>query len=435
MNFQDLHLWFLGDPHNPLYVGVLSKPATSPGVALRYGPDWLRAGFALSEDLPLRDQLYLPPPRQQMAGPVAVGAVDDARPDRWGERVIEWVLNPGRNSLLEYLYFAGDERFGALGVSTSAHDYMPASCGPLPTLSSAQAISDVAAKIEEGKPVAELEARVIRAGGSLGGAKPKALVQINGVPWILKFNSQGSNVDTSLIEHATMTLAAQAGIDVAPTQAVRLLDGHAIAVRRFDRAADAGDRVHAMSAGTALRAANIAPSDFGYPEFAQLLRRRGMPQIMAGDAAELFRRMVFNILMDNTDDHEKNHAVLVLAPWSHGSLKLAPAYDLLPAMSGQVHQQFKCGAKGAESSIANAMSMCVDFGLTAQVAANEVARLIGVVQAWEGHFRSCGVTGSDMNTVQAWLNSGEKLQERDGFSPAVHSRGKKPRPRNPFAPG
>ena len=109
---------------------------------------------------------------------------------------------------MEYLYFAGDDRFGALGVSTSASDYLPASRGPLPTLNSAQAIGDVAAKIEEGKPVAELEAQVIRSGGSLGGAKPKALVQIDGVPWILKFNSQGSNVDTSLIEHATMTLAA-----------------------------------------------------------------------------------------------------------------------------------------------------------------------------------------------------------------------------------
>jgi serine/threonine-protein kinase HipA len=163
------------------------------------------------------------------------------------------------------------------------------------------------------------------AGGSLGGAKPKALVQIDGVPWILKFNSQGSNVDTSLIEHATMTLAAKAGIDVALTQAVRLLDGHAIAVRRFDRTAGAGHRVHAMAAGTALRAASIAPSDFGYPEFAQLLRRRGAPQTMAHDAAELFCRMVFNILMDNTDDHEKNHALPAAAGlFNAGHGRLSP---------------------------------------------------------------------------------------------------------------
>jgi serine/threonine-protein kinase HipA len=434
MNFRELHLWFLGDPARPLYAGALSRPATSPGVALRYGQDWLQTGFALSEDLPLRDQLFLPPPRQQASVPVAVGAVDDARPDHWGERVIEWVLNPGRNTLLEHLYFAGDDRLGALGVSTSASEYAPAPRGPLPGIDRAQSISEVAARIEEGPPISELEAQVIRGGGSLGGAKPKALVQIDGAPWILKFNAQGSNVDTSLIEHATMTLAAKAGLDVALTQAVRLVDGHAIAVRRFDRMEN-GYRLHTMSAGTVLRAANVAPVDFGYPEFAQLLRRQGAPKSMDSDAAELFRRMVFNILMDNTDDHEKNHAALALDPWAHGSLKLAPAYDVLPSMSGQVHQQFRCGALGAESTLANAMSLCEDFGLAAQEAASDVARLIGVVQGWEAHFKACGVTEPDMKTLQAWLNSGEKLHERDNFSQADHSRTRLPKRRNPFAPG
>jgi serine/threonine-protein kinase HipA len=337
--------------------------------------------------------------------------------------------------LLEYLYFAGDDRLGALGVSTSASEYVPAAHGPLPHLEDAQAIGNVVAKIEEGQPVSQLEARVVQAGGSLGGAKPKALVQIDGAPWLLKFNSQGSHVDTSLIEHATMRLAAKAGIDVASTHAVRLIDGHAIAVRRFDRAADGGrHRTHTLSAGTALRAANVALSDFGYPELAQLLRRRGAAQTMDSDAAELFRRMVFNILMDNTDDHEKNHALLVPDPWSHGSLKLAPAYDVLPSMSGQVHQQFRCGAQGAEASLANAMSECEAFGLTPQAAAVEVARLIGVVDGWEEHFRSAGVADADMQTLKAWVDADAKRSERRGFAVEAFGRSKRTRRRvGPFA--
>lgn len=434
MNFRELHLWFVSDRASPIHVGVLTKSATGPGIALRYADGWMKSGFALSEDLPLRDQLFLPPARQQGGQPVAVGAVDDARPDRWGERVIEWVINPGSNSLMEFLYFAGDDRFGALGVSTSATRYEPAPLGPLPTIDRAQEIGEVAAKLEEGQPISKVEAQVLHGGGTLGGVKPKALVQIDGIEWILKFNSLGSNVDTSLIEHATMTMAAQAGIDAAQTQKVRLVDGHAIAIRRFDRTADGKGRLHALSAGTALRAANVAPAEFGYPELAQLLRRLGAPDIMDRDGAELFRRMVFNVLVGNTDDHEKNHALLIADPWRHGRMKLAPAFDVLPAMSGQGHQQFKCGALGSESSLANAMTACEDFGLSPQAAAEEVIRLVGIVNGWRDHFRSCGVGDADMKTLQGWLDSDEKKEEREHFSPKDHLRSGRPKRRNPFSP-
>ena len=84
------------------------------GVSLTYAASWIAHGFRLSEDLPLADIEYLP-----VENSMAAGAVDDARPDRWGERVIQFLDKPPRLSLMEYLYFAGDDRFGVLGVSTS----------------------------------------------------------------------------------------------------------------------------------------------------------------------------------------------------------------------------------------------------------------------------------------------------------------------------
>src|ERR1700753_2388637 len=102
------------------------------GVSLRYADSWLERGFPLSEDLPLISQEFLPSERG-----TAAGAVDDARPDRWGERVIRFIDKPKRLSLLEYLYFAGDDRFGALGVSTSSTEYLPRRLGPLPMLGDA----------------------------------------------------------------------------------------------------------------------------------------------------------------------------------------------------------------------------------------------------------------------------------------------------------
>jgi serine/threonine-protein kinase HipA len=82
--------------------------------------DWVSRGFALSEDLPLQTLEYFPSERD-----TAAGAIDDARPDRWGERVIRFIDKPPRLSLMEYLYFAGDDRFGALGISTSKASYRP----------------------------------------------------------------------------------------------------------------------------------------------------------------------------------------------------------------------------------------------------------------------------------------------------------------------
>lgn len=93
--------------------------ATGKGVSLRYGPEWLNNGFPLSEELPLNGVEFLPAGRLDSKHPRAVGAVDDARPDRWGEKVIRFVDEPHRLSLMEFLYCAGDDRFGALGSGVS----------------------------------------------------------------------------------------------------------------------------------------------------------------------------------------------------------------------------------------------------------------------------------------------------------------------------
>lgn len=243
--------------------------------SLRYGTEWLSNGFALSEDLPLVDIEFSPPGRLAMDNQRAVGAVDGARPDQWGEKVIRFVVKPSRLSLMEYFYYAGDDRFGALGVSTSASEYCPHDVSPLPRLGDVQQLSEVAAKIEASEPISALEAQIIRTGGSLGGAKLKALIDIRGEQWVIKFFN-GEPVDTPLIEHATMTLAKRAGITTAETQVIKLAGANAIAVRRFDRIS--GKRLHSISAGTAIRAATASDGEpgIGYPELARILPPYGL---------------------------------------------------------------------------------------------------------------------------------------------------------------
>ena len=384
---DQLHLWLLTLPADPVLVGELNLVRASRGVSLRYAGSWLERGFALSEDLPLVDEEFLPTDKE-----TAVGAVDDARPDRWGERVIRFVDKPPRLSLLEYLYFAGDDRFGALGVSTSGTEYRPRRLGPLPALRDAARIQELIRRLQYGEAVPEQERRLLAPGVTMGGARPKALLDIDAEQWVVKFGD-GDATDAPLVEHAAMTLAQKAGIRVAETRPVRLAAGHAVAVKRFDR--DGDRRIHCLTAHVALRA---AAERFGYPELAQLLRRRGVTagDRYVADMHELFRRMVFNILIDNTDDHEKNHALLVTDAQQY---ELAPAYDVLPTGQALGFQQMRVGELEADSTIANALSMAQLFELSEKQAATQVRRVARAVEGWRQHFAACGVTRRDVELL------------------------------------
>lgn len=128
--------------------------------------------------------------------------------------------------------------------------------------------------------------------------------------------------------------------------------------------------------------------------------------------------MVFNILIDNSDDHEKNHALLVVNPFANGRLTLAPAYDVLPTNSGQGQQEFICGAHGRASTLDNAMSQCHAFGLLPAQAAAEATAVIQVVNSWQVHFAQAGVTVRDIETLAERIDGERIASQRIGFDPA-----------------
>lgn len=396
-----LYLWSLAQPAQPRLVGTLSLAAAAQVVALEYAPAWLADGFALSADMPLVPGLFVPDEKK-----TAAGAVDDARPDRWGERVIRRFEKSSRLSLLEFLLFAGDDRYGALSVSLSGSAYVPWASAPIPGLGDLAAMDDVVRKILANEPVPELQRRLLRPGVSLGGARPKSLVSIEGRPWLVKF-SEGEDMNTELIEHATMTLAARCGIEVADTLALAVAGRHAVAIRRFDRVgSDGRQRVHAISAHVALRAVG---EEYGYPQLSQELRRLAPPQQIAQQQEQLFRRMVFNILVDNTDDHEKNHSLLRQAD---GNWLLAPAYDVLPSASGLGYQAMAVGTQGNESSLDNARSQVAAFGLKAPAANAIIQAIAGEVDAWREHFQNMGVSARDIEVLAQYIDGRLGAQRR-----------------------
>lgn len=195
-----------------------------------------------------------------------------------------------------------------------------------------------------------------------------------------------------------MTLAAQAGIRVATTRPVPVQRGHALAIQRFDRVQ--GMRRHALSAHVALKAAGDI---LGYPELAQWLRRRGVTadgQHLA-QMQELFRRMVFNILIDNTNDHEKNHVLLMT---DSGEYTLSPAFDVLPSGQALGYQQMRVGDMAADATLENALSACGQFGLKQAEALVQVKRVCHVVAGWQAHFAQAGVSAADIDSLAAQID-------------------------------
>ena len=403
-----LYVWAMLNPAAPTLVGEVSLSRLVTDCAtFTYTPDWWN--FPLSEDLPLiPGQMFSAGQRD-----TAPGAIDDARPDRWGERIIRHIDRPARLSILEMLLFAGDDRFGALGISLSATQYIPRYLGPYPQLADIARLASTIEDVQTQAPISAEIQRLIQPGVTLGGARPKALLQTGAGPCVIKFSELDDPVDTPLIEHATMTLAAQAGLCVAKTGVLPLplrhgKVRHALTIERFDRLGPY--RVHCLSAKTALRAASLPES---YGALASILLRLGHPNRQAAMREELFQRMVFNILMDNTDDHERNHSISLNL--SDGYYDLTPAYDVVPSLQNLGYQALTVGSSGAESSLENALTDINEFGIKKPRAMALVQQVAATVEQWAGHFRQCGVCHADMEQLAASIDRDALRQQRQEF--------------------
>lgn len=190
---------------------------------------------------------------------------------------------------------------------------------------------EAAARIEAGEPVPASLAAIFDAGSSLGGARPKAAVLDDGRQWLAKFEGRGDRWNVPAIEYATLRMARECGLNVPEVRLLRLPGARtAMLIERFDRrATPAGfERVHFVSGLTMLGVNSTETSRASYADLARVLEQRGVPGEVAGDRIELFRRMTFNILVSNDDDHLRNHGFLLDAP--RRGWRLSPLYDVAP---------------------------------------------------------------------------------------------------------
>jgi len=336
------------------------------------------------------------------------GAIRDSMPDSWGRKVIERrVRTGGALEEMDYLMRAPDDRAGALGFGLNQVPPNPENrFNRTLHLERLQAAADAIIADDPdlaGSAAAQAEDLLLLGGTSMGGARPKNVVEDNDALWIAKFSREDDRWNHPRIEHGLLELAKVCGVNAVDSRLTTVAGRDILLVRRFDRdRADGGKyRRHRMvSALTLLRTDDDATTrrSWSYLLLADELRRASASP--EDDLRELFRRICFNGAVSNLDDHPRNHAVIAKdAGW-----RLSPAYDLTPspvfAQEGR-DLSMTCGAHGRIASKGNFLSECGRFLLEredAQHIFDSVAQTVRI--EWRALMRRSGVSDSDCGRIE-----------------------------------
>jgi len=326
------------------------------------------------------------------------GPIRDASPDAWGRYVAEYRHGTARLNELDLLLQGDGDRIGALAFSASATEYHPIE----PPAVSLSALEAAARGVQEGARLPPQLLDALLHGTSIGGARPKAKIQIDGRQWIAKFSSTTDQYRVVRWESASLTLAHAAGIKVATHRLEQVNGRDVLLVERFDRAGT-GATVHRqlmLSALTLLDLDDTEATLASYPDFSEVLLRHAADA--NADRSELFRRMTFNILIGNEDDHAKNHACF----WDGERLRLTPAYDIVPqrrvgAEGRQAMVVGTHGSGGRESTLVNALSSAARFGLDEDEAADIAQNVLHTIQEqWEQRFLDAGIPAHEISALR-----------------------------------
>lgn len=366
----------------------------------QYGRSYLARQNATSLDpynLPLSDR-----PKEFTKLKGIPGALRDASPDAWGRRVIQAKLGLPEAGLSEVDYLLNGPDDGAGNLRFGSSTKPPTTSRPFNRTRQLQALTDAAQELEESGKLAHEVQEQLEPGTSMGGARPKVSIEDNNKIWLAKLPEKNDKLNMQRVEYATLALARFAGLDVCGTRLEKVGGRDALMLERFDRQwhpdSKAYVRFGLVSGLTVLDAEDgyLGRDRWSYLLLADELRRwSSHPE---KDRLELFRRMVFNAMVTNNDDHPRNHALLKV----EGSWRLSPAYDIVPfpAMSKERRDlALQVGAFGRTASVYNLLSQPEVFGLSAQGARTEIDRMREKVSHWQNIFRKHGVCNVDINGI------------------------------------
>ncbi|HCZ01247.1 MAG: phosphatidylinositol kinase [Rhodobacterales bacterium RIFCSPHIGHO2_02_FULL_62_130] len=350
-----------------------------------YGKSYLARPNAIPvwlPELPLVESVIVPE-----APHVIAGALRDAAPDQWGRRV---VLNrqfqrrgrdvdTGELDELSYLLLSGSDRIGGLDFQTSATEYVPR----LQREATLQELLNAADAVEKGVPLSPELEEALRHGTSIGGARPKAQQVDGNRKMIAKFSASRDTHNVVQAEFLAMRLAKIVGLQVAEVDLVRAEGKDVLLVERFDRVWTGTHFLRKlMVSSLTLQGLDENGARYAsYPAVADALRHRAADP--KGELRELWSRMLFNILVGNTDDHARNHACF----WDGTAVRLTPAYDIAPRprLGREANQAMAVDREDRRALIATALGSARHFGLRSDEAIAIARRQIEMIHS---NFRS-----------------------------------------------
>ena len=280
---------------------------------------------------------------------------------------------------LTYLLESGSDRIGALDFQKSPTEYVPRSA----TDATLQELVQSADLVEQGIPLTPELGLALLHGTPIGGARPKALIEDGDVKYIAKFSSSSDVYNVIKAEFIAMRLAALSGLNVAPVKLVRAAGKDVLLVKRFDRnySKKGWTRTLMVSALTLLGLDEMMARYASYEILAEIIRHRFSDPKQT--LRELFKRLVFNVLCGNTDDHARNHAAF----WDGKELSLTPAYDICPQgrTGNEASQAMLISGNDNSSRLATCLESAQNFLLSR---ADAGALIHDLQAAIEGHWNA-----------------------------------------------
>jgi serine/threonine-protein kinase HipA len=355
---------------------------------------------------------------QTPVGRALFGGFADSLPDRWGRTLIQRAeraraqtsaVAPRAMSEIGLLLGVRDDlREGALRFRCGGQEaFLAAEALGIPVLTDLLALLDIAARAERDAADYEDLKRLLQAGSSLGGARPKVhVLDSDGRVAIAKFPSESSDTwNVMAWEKVALDLARDAQIAVPDSQLLRVGDRNVLVVDRFDRRG--GARVGYASAMTMLEASD--GDQRSYLEIAEVIEERS-PAATA-ELRQLWRRITFTILISNTDDHLRNHGFL----HDRGeSWMLSPAFDLNPNPGpGQKNLSTRIDYDSTRASIDTLMSVAPEFRLDAGAALETLAQVTRAVARWREVALSHGLQQHDLGMMEPAFEHAETRRARD----------------------
>ncbi len=334
------------------------------------------------------------------------GAIRDAMPDYWGRRVIEKHAGLAKLEEFDYLLKGPDDRAGALGFGLNVEPPVPQrEFNRTLDLEKLQRAADAIIADEPdnaGSAAAQVE-ELLLIGTSMGGARPKAVVQDNNVLYLAKFSRHDDRWNYPRVEHAVLTLAKECGLNAADSRIETIGGRDVLLVRRFDRDyADTGYRRHRMVSALTLLQSGDSPSErqnWSYLLLADEIRRVSTdPET---DLRELFARMCFNAAVSNLDDHPRNHAIIAKTrDW-----RLSPAFDLTPTPTVAIERRdlaMACGRYGRYANKINLLSEHGRFLLNAEEAKTLFTTITETIKNnWWPTMRRAEVSENDCEAIKS----------------------------------